>query len=146
MVLFFAFHEVSDTLTSLLKIQNMTPFRILITIALLSFTAQTFSATVSGEIGSKNSIKKSTTITAFKKPIKKVVVKKASRTVIYTSPAGKERINFVVQVKDGIISSVSAVPRATNKISKSLQKAFAKNITKAVVGKKAKNLDIDVIG
>ena len=66
--------------------------------------------------------------------------------MIYTSPAGKERINFVVQVKDGIISSVSAVPRATNKISKSLQKAFAKNITKAVVGKKAKNLDIDVIG
>lgn len=122
------------------------PFRILITIALLSFTAQTFSATVSGEIGSKNSIKKSTTITAFKKPIKKVVIQKVSRTVTYTSPAGKERINFVVQVKDGIIASVSAIPWATNKISKSLQKAFAKNITKAVVGKKAKNLDIDVIG
>lgn len=125
----------------------MTPFRILVTIALLSFTTQAFSATVSGEIGSKNSIKKPTTITAFfKKPIKKVVIQKVSRTVIYTSPAGKERINFIVQVKDGIIASVSAIPQATNNISKSLQKSFAKNITKAVVGKKAKNLDINVIG
>ena len=124
----------------------MTSFRVLLVIAFLLFTTQAFSATVSGEIGSKNSIKKPTTISVFKKPVKKIVIQKASRTVTYISPAGNERINFVVQVKDGIISSVSSVPRATNKISKSLQKSFSKNISKVVVGKKVKNLDIDVVG
>lgn len=107
----------------------MIQFRILLTIALLSFTSQSFSTTVSGEIGSKNAVKKSVTIvTELKKPVQKVSVRKISRTVSYMSPAGKESISVEVRVKDGIILSTSVIPRSTNKISKSLQQAFAKKI------------------
>ncbi len=124
----------------------MTLFRILATIALLSFTASAFGTTVSWEIVSQNVSKKSVISQSSKKPVQKIVVRKYARTVSYTSPAGKETITFIVNTKNGVIIAATAIPKATNKISKSLQSSFSKKLSKWVVGKKIKNLSIDAIG
>lgn len=125
----------------------MTQFRILATIALLSFTSATFAATVSWEITTRSiSNKPVTSVSTVKKPIQKIVVRTYSRTVSYMSPAGKELITFSVKTKNGVIVSASAIPRAKHQISKSLQLSFAKKLSKSVVGKKIKNFDIDAIG
>ncbi len=108
----------------------MTYFRIVIIIASFIVLSQASAATISGEITTRSAPK--TTITKTT-PVKKIVLRTATKTVIYTSPAGKESMRFTVKHKDGIIISISARAHATNKISRTLQNNFAKNISKAVV-------------
>lgn len=121
----------------------MIQFRILITIAFFVLSSTVSAATVSGEITTK-SIKKpnQTTVT----PIKKIVIRTSTKIISYVSPAWKEFIEFTVKHKNGVIIAASAKPKATNKISLTLQKNFAKNLSKSVVWKKIKNLDIDTVG
>lgn len=125
----------------------MTQFRILATIVLLSITSTTFAATVSWEAKLVKATNKSTwVVSVVKKPIPKAIIRKYTRIVSYMSPAGKELITFSVIIKDGIIISAIATPKATNKISKSLQTSFSKNLSKWVVWKKASTLSLDAIG
>lgn len=125
----------------------MTPFRILATIALLSFTSTTFAATVSWEAKFENAIKKATwVVSVVKKPIQKVIIRKYTKVVSYMSPAGKELISLSLSTKNGLIVSATAIPKATNKISKSLQVSFSKSLSKWVVWKKIKNISLDAIG
>lgn len=67
-------------------------------------------------------------------------------TVGYKSPGGDDTIEFDVTVTDGIITSASATALATNDGSKYNQGNFVKALSAAVVGKKAKDLDVDAIG
>ncbi|GAB0174308.1 MAG: hypothetical protein HHAS10_01870 [Candidatus Altimarinota bacterium] len=69
-----------------------------------------------------------------------------TETVQYNTPAGSDSIEFSVTVTDGIIASASAVPKADHDISKKLQEGFATKLSESVVGKKAKDLDVDAIG
>ena len=122
----------------------MTQFRILVTIAFFAISSSVSAATVSGEITTQGiSQKPKTSITT---PVKKIVIRTTTKTITYTSPAGKEWMTFTVKHKNGVIVSATAKPKATNKISRTLQQNFAKNISKSVVGKKIKDLDIDTVG
>ena len=67
-------------------------------------------------------------------------------TVTYNNPSGSDSVEFNVTVTDGIITSASAVPKAENQISLKRQTEFAANVSAKVVGKKAKNLEVDAIG
>jgi hypothetical protein len=69
-----------------------------------------------------------------------------SETVSYTTPAGTDLVGFSVTVTDGIVTAASATPKAENEISLKRQTAFAAEVSKQVVGKKAKDLNIDAIG
>ncbi len=122
----------------------MASFRILVTIAFFAISSSVSAATVSGEVTTQSiSQKPKITTTA---PVKKIVIRTTTKTVSYTSPAGKEWITFTVKHKNGVIVSATAKPKATHKISLMLQNNFAKNISKTVVGKKTKDLDIDTVG
>ncbi len=85
-------------------------------------------------------------VSTAKKPVQKIVIRTHTKTVSYTSPAGKELIIFSVRTKNGVIVGASATPKATNPISQSLQKSFTKNLSKSVIGKKIKNFDINAVG
>jgi hypothetical protein len=122
----------------------MTPIRILIAIAFFAITSSVSAATVSGEITTQSIAQKPKTTIA--NPVKKIVIRTTTKTVRYTSPAGKEWITFTVKHKNGVIVSATAKPKAKNKISRTLQENFAKNISKSVVGKNIKDLDIDTVG
>ncbi|MBC7503478.1 hypothetical protein H7169_00730 [Candidatus Gracilibacteria bacterium] len=74
----------------------------------------------------------------------KVVTRK--ETVAYNNPSGMDSVEFNVTVTDGIITSVSVTPKAENQISLKRQTAFAANVSSIVVGKKAKDLNVDAIG
>ena len=67
-------------------------------------------------------------------------------TVTYNNPSGSDSVEFNVTVTDGIITSASATPKADNEISLRRQTAFAAEVNAKVVGKKAKNLNVDAIG
>ena len=108
----------------------MNHFRILATIAFFSINATVSAAVVSGEITTRSTQKPTQTISA---PVKKIVIRTSTKTISYMSPAGKEIIVFTVKHKNGVIISASAKPKATNKISRTLQNNFAKNLSKAVV-------------
>ncbi len=69
-----------------------------------------------------------------------------TETVSYKTPAGNDLVEFSVTVTDGIITTASATVKAENEISKMRQGAFAAEVSAKVVGKKAKDLDLDVIG
>ncbi len=142
----FAFLWIFYIVILLFYLYSMTQFHILATIALLSCTATTYAATVSWEITTRGIANTPVwVITSIKKPIQKGVVRTQTRMVSYMSPAGKEYITFSLRTKDGIIVNASAIPRATNQISLTLQKAFAKNISQTVVGKKIKNLTLSAV-
>lgn len=141
----FLSYSIYSTSTILQYI--MTQFRILATIALLSFTSATFASTVSWEVRIIiTSNKASWVVPMTKKPISKTVIRKYTKIVSYMSPAGKELITFSLITKNGVITSASAIPRAINKISKSLQVSFSRKLSKWVVWKKVQNLTIDAIG
>ncbi|MBX9808922.1 hypothetical protein K2X92_00850 [Candidatus Gracilibacteria bacterium] len=125
----------------------MTQFHIVAAIALFSFTTTAFGATVSGEITSKSIVKnpKTTVVTPIKKAIPKIVVRTYTRTVSYVTPTGKESIIFTVRYKNGVIVGASATPKSKKSASLILQRAFARNLNKAVSGKSIKNFDIEVI-
>jgi uncharacterized protein with FMN-binding domain len=67
--------------------------------------------------------------------------------VTYASPADpQDPVEFSVTVTDGVITAASATAKSTNDISKQLQTAFAGEVGAKVIGKKAKDLDVDAIG
>jgi hypothetical protein len=67
--------------------------------------------------------------------------------VTYASPAGpQDPVEFSVTVTDGIVTAASATAKSDNDISKKLQTAFAGEVGMKVIGKKAKDLDVDAIG
>ncbi|MFZ2255365.1 MAG: hypothetical protein WAW59_04875 [Patescibacteria group bacterium] len=70
-----------------------------------------------------------------------------TETVTYASPASpQDPVEFSVTVTDGVITAASATPKSDNDISKMRQAAFAAEVSTKVVGKKAADLDVDVIG
>jgi hypothetical protein len=70
-----------------------------------------------------------------------------TEVVTYASPANpKDPVEFSVTVTDGVITAASATPKSDNEVSKQRQTAFAAEVSAKVVGKKAKDLDVDVIG
>lgn len=108
----------------------MTLVRVLVILASFLFASHVSAAVVSGEITTRSTPK--TTMSKVT-PVKKIVLRTTTKTVLYTSPAGKESMRFTIKHRDGIIVSVTARANATNKISRTLQNNFAKNISKAVV-------------
>ncbi len=75
------------------------------------------------------------------------VVLTRTETVTYASPASpKDPVEFSVTVTDGTITAASATPKSDNEISKTRQTAFAAEVSGKVIGKKAADLDVDVIG
>lgn len=69
-----------------------------------------------------------------------------TEVVNYQSPAGSDPVEFSVTITDGIITAASATPKSTNEISAGLQTAFSAEVAAKVVGKNAKDLDVDAIG
>lgn len=56
-----------------------------------------------------------------------------AKTIGYDSPAGREYIKVSVTAKDGIVTTASATPLATDSTSLFLQKGFAEKVSGAVV-------------
>jgi hypothetical protein len=71
-----------------------------------------------------------------------------TETVSYDSrtPEGMVEIEFSVSVKDGIITAASATPKTEKQGSRYNQDSFVKELSGKVVGKKAKDLNVDAIG
>ena len=70
-----------------------------------------------------------------------------TEVVSYKSPADeKDLVEFSVTVTDGVITAASATPKSEHEISQKMQTGFAGEVSKKVVGMKAKNLDVDAIG
>lgn len=68
-----------------------------------------------------------------------------TKEISYMSPAGSETIKVSLTTKDGVITSVTATPLATNPISLKLQTAFAGDVSKNAVGKAIKGLKVDTV-
>lgn len=68
-----------------------------------------------------------------------------TKEISYQSPAGPESMKVSITTKDGVITSVTATPLATNPISLKLQTAFADGVSKSVVGKAVKGLKVDTV-
>ncbi len=68
-----------------------------------------------------------------------------TKELSYQSPAGTESIKIDMTTKDGVITSVSATPLASNPISVKMQTAFAAGVSESVVGKTAKGLKVDTV-
>ncbi len=69
-----------------------------------------------------------------------------TETVSYTNPSGSDEVEFSLTVTDGVITSVSATPKAKNEISTKLQTAFAEEISSKVVGMKISDLNLAAVG
>ncbi len=69
-----------------------------------------------------------------------------TKQVQYTSPAGKEDVEFTITTSGDTITAVSAKPLASNSVSKMLQVKFSEAILKGVVGKKKSELQLHAIG
>lgn len=76
------------------------------------------------------------------------VVVNRKETVTYKIPPGEELVEFDVTVTDGIITAAAATSKAPadHAISIKLQEAFAAGVAEKAIGKKAKDLKLDVIG
>ncbi len=76
------------------------------------------------------------------------VVLTRTETLSYDSktPEGMVDVEFSVTVTDGTITAASATPKTDKQGSNYNQTNFAKALSGAVVGKKAKDLDVDAIG
>lgn len=68
-----------------------------------------------------------------------------TKELSYRSPAGTESMKISMTTKDGVITSVTATPLATNPISLKMQTGFAAGVSKSVVGKVAKGLKVDTV-
>lgn len=68
-----------------------------------------------------------------------------TEVVTYQTPAGSDPVEFSVSVTDGVITAASVTPKSSNQISLKLQTAFAADIASKAIGKKAKDLDLDVV-
>ena len=70
-----------------------------------------------------------------------------TETVAYKTPAEeKDLVEFSVTVTDGVITAASAISKSQNEISQKMQTSFAGEVSKKVVGMKAKDLNVDAIG
>lgn len=76
------------------------------------------------------------------------VVINRKEIVTYKIPPGEEPIEFDVTITDGIITAVTSTTKAPadHAISVKLQDAFAAEIAEKAIGKKAKDLDLEIIG
>ena len=63
----------------------------------------------------------------------------------YGSPAGDEQIDITLAVANGVITSATAVPQATNPKSVMMQKAFTDNFAPLVIGKKLSEISLDKV-
>jgi len=68
-----------------------------------------------------------------------------TETVYYMTPAGSHPVEFSVVVENGVIASVGVTPKADHEISQKLQSAFALGVAEVAVGKKASDLNLDII-
>lgn len=62
------------------------------------------------------------------------------------APGTTDLIEFDVTVTDGVITRAAAVGKADHEYSKNWQAKFIAELSSKVVGKKAKDLDVDAIG
>lgn len=74
------------------------------------------------------------------------VVLNRKQTVSYRTPGDDVSVEFDVTITDGIITAASSKTLATEDASKYNQDEFAKFVSVKVVGKKAKDLNVDAIG
>jgi hypothetical protein len=68
-----------------------------------------------------------------------------SKTVSYSSPAGKEEINFAITTENGIVTALSVTPKTDHPVSNNYQKVFATNAPAQVVGKSLKGLKVSTV-
>lgn len=68
-----------------------------------------------------------------------------TETVYYETPAGSHPVEFSVTTDDGVITAVNVAPKADHEISQKLQSAFALGIADVAVGKKASDLNLDIV-
>lgn len=78
-------------------------------------------------------------------PVAPVVVTR-KQTVSYGTPAADASVEFDVTITDGIVTAATSRTLATEDASKYNQDLFAKELSSKVVGKKAKDLNVDAIG
>lgn len=70
-----------------------------------------------------------------------------TQVVTYATPASpQDPVEFSITITDWVITQASATAKSDNNISQTLQTAFAAEVSAKVVGKKAADLDVDVIG
>lgn len=67
------------------------------------------------------------------------------QTGMYTSPAGPEEIEVKLTLEEGVVTQVEVTPKATHKVSKAKQEAFAGGYKEMVVGKNIKDLNLGKI-
>jgi uncharacterized protein with FMN-binding domain len=137
----------------------MNKHNILVPVAILSLSALsacTLPGTEKSDISTASSgTVSSGTISAETQP-SQVVASWTTETSIITrtetlsydsrTPEGMVEIEFSVSVKDGIITAASATPKTEKQGSRYNQDAFVKELSAKVVGKKAKDLNVDAIG
>lgn len=69
-----------------------------------------------------------------------------TKTVTYTTPAGKDDVEFSVTTADGKITAVSVTPKASNDVSKMLQGKFKDAVVSEVIGKEISKLNLKAVG
>jgi len=75
-----------------------------------------------------------------------VLTRKETLSYNVPAPGTADLIEFDVTVTDGVITRAAAVGKAENEYSKNWQAKFIAELSGKVVGKKAKDLDVDAIG
>lgn len=63
----------------------------------------------------------------------------------YTSPAGPEKIDVTLTIKDGKVTEAEVTPYAEHAISVKMQTAFVENFKPMVLGKNIKDLNLGKI-
>ncbi|MFZ4461581.1 MAG: hypothetical protein ACOYN2_03445 [Patescibacteria group bacterium] len=82
--------------------------------------------------------------TATPAPVSSAVVH--TKTVTYSTPAGKDDVEFSVTTANGKITAVAVTAKATNDVSKMLQGKFKDAIATEVVGKEISKLNLKAVG
>jgi hypothetical protein len=72
-------------------------------------------------------------------------VKLIEREVKYKTPGGLHAVGFNITVTDGKISGVRITPSNDNEVSTKFQVKFGEEVSKSVIGKTAKDLNIDIV-
>ncbi len=68
-------------------------------------------------------------------------------TLSYINPKqGKDQIDIMMDVENGIIVRLITTPKTENPISTKWQKSFGEAAQKQIVGKSLKNLDVQAVG
>lgn len=75
-----------------------------------------------------------------------VLTRKETLSYAVPAPGTADKIEFDVTVTDGVITRAAAVSMADHEYSKNWQGKFVAELSSKVVGKKAKDLEVDAIG